>query len=291
MKEKPNILVCSDFSPFSDQALKAAEVVRQKTNGHLQVLHVTQHQAICDWLPTDSYFELMDTKFEKELLDFAKKRLGEQMKSCHVSGEGQVTAGIPASSIMQFIVDNKVDFVIMGHKGTSGSKFHMGSLTEKIVASSHVPVLVVKTQLSINKIGAMIDPQSPMNEILKEAEDLAVLFSSHLTIVSLFQDIAGRYKHFPDVLSLPDDKKEEMVRATKSEIKKHLTRKTDAHLVVDISTERKLAYHLNSIILEEHIDLPVMKRHQSDYLEKLLIGSETRRMLELSEKNLLILPP
>lgn len=291
MKEKPNILVCSDFSPFSDLALKAAEVVRQKTNGHLQVLHITQHQAICDWLPTESYLELMDTKFEKDLLDFAKKKLGEQMNSWHVQGEAQVSAGIPASSIMQYIVDNKVDIVIMGHKGTSGSKFHMGSLTEKIVASSHIPVLVVKTKFSMNKIGALIDPQSPMEEILGEAEQLAKLFASRLTVVSLFPNIAARYKHFPDILTLPDEKKEELIKATKAEIKKHLSGKTDAHLVVDISTERKLAYQLNSIVNEEHIDLPVMKRHQSDYLEKLLIGSETRRMLEFSEKNLLILPP
>jgi hypothetical protein len=34
-----------------------------------------------------------------------------------------------------------------------------------------------------------------------------------------------------------------------------------------------------------------MRRHQAELLEKILIGSETRRMLEIFHGNLLILPP
>jgi hypothetical protein len=39
------------------------------------------------------------------------------------------------------------------------------------------------------------------------------------------------------------------------------------------------------------MDVIIMQRHQSTYLEKILIGSETRRMIEIFEGNIIILPP
>jgi Universal stress protein UspA and related nucleotide-binding proteins len=61
--------------------------------------------------------------------------------------EGLVLEGDPASTILEFAVQNKIDIIVMGTLGKGGlERFLLGSVTDKVVRNSKVSVLVVKKQ-------------------------------------------------------------------------------------------------------------------------------------------------
>jgi len=77
----------------------------------------------------------------------------------------------------------------------------------------------------------------------------------------------------------------------REEISKVLDPHSNCKIRVEMTVEKHLAYHLVKILDEDKVDLVVMKRHQKGILDKILIGSETRRMLEIYSGNILVLPP
>ena len=297
MLSKPNILVCTDFSPFSDEALKAADKLREKSGGTLSVLHVSEHPVIWDWLPREGSPISLDEGVEEELLSSLRKKLETQMARCEVKGENHISMGLPQQVILEEITARKIDTVVMGHKGKTGGTFRVGSMAEKIISSSTVPVLIVKRKFDMNKVAALVDPTGPMEKILNWSEELSFLLSAKLEVISLFPDIAARYIGIgkigfsTELLSLSQEQRAEIVKEIKNRIRSHLVPESQAELKVEVSVEKKLAYHINSALVNDNVDMVVMKRHQAGFLEKVLIGSETRRMLEIFDGNLFILPP
>lgn len=297
MLSKPNILVCTDFSPQSAEAVKAAENLRKTTHGTLHVLHVSEHTVMWDWLPSEGFPHAYDQKFEVDLLNNLRKKLEQQIFACEAKAEGHVSMGLPYSVILEEATDRKIDIIIMGHKGRSGGLFQLGSVAEKVVASSHIPVLVVKDFRHHEKLGVLVDPQGPFQDILTWSEELAYLFSAKLAVISLFPDIAARFigvgkiGFSNELLTLTSEEREQVTSHLKEAIKNQLTRYSDPSIRVEVSAEKKLAFHLLSILENEKIDTIVMKRHQAGFFEKILIGSETRRMLEMFDGNIFILPP
>jgi nucleotide-binding universal stress UspA family protein len=297
MLSKPNILVCTDFSPYSDEALKAADKLREKSGGTLSVLHVSEHPVLWDWLPREGSPISLDEGVEKELLSSLRKKLESQMAKCEVKGENHISMGLPQQVILEEMQSRKIDVVVMGHKGKTGGTFRVGSMAEKIISSSPVPVLIVKKKFFMDKVGALVDPTGPMEKILNWSEELSFLLSSRIEVISFFPDIAARYigvgkiGFSTELLTLNQEQRTEIVREIKNRIRSHLVPESQAEIKVEVSAEKKLAYHMNSTLINDKVDLIVMKRHQAGFLEKILIGSETRRMLEIFEGNLFILPP
>lgn len=297
MLAKPKILVCTDFSPYSDEALRAASILKQACGGELSVLHVSEHPVIWDWLPKEGSPISLDENIERELLGTLRKKLEQQLARTEIKAENHISMGIPQQVILEEISARKIDLLIMGHKGKSGGTFRVGSLAEKIVASSPIPLLVVKKKFELSKLAALVDPTGAMDNILNWSEELSFLLSSKLEVLSLFPDIASRYIGMgrigfsTDLLTLNQTQRSEVSKEVTQRIKDHLAQPDKADIRVEISTEKKLSYQLNSLLLKDDIDLVVMKRHQAGFLEKILIGSETRRMLEIFDGNLFILPP
>lgn len=296
MLSKPNILVCTDFSSFSDFAIEAGELIRKKTNGNLKVIHVLEQELRWDWMTNETTSSEFPEILEKERMTQIQKKMKGEFENKHIDAELHLITGIPSAAIIEEIKDKKIDLVIMGHRGHSGL-FSIGSLTQKIVASSPIPVLVIKEKFAPYRISALVDPNSAMKKILSWAEEMAFILSSKLSVISLFPDISARFvglgkmSYSTRILSYDQEEKDEVIKNIKQKIRESLTKYSQPELIVEFSTEKKLAYHLNSVLEREKTDLAVMKRHQADFLEKVLIGSETRRMLELAKANLLILPP
>lgn len=260
-------------------------------------LHVSEHKAIWDWLPNAGLPYPYKENFEVELLTTLKKKLIHQMESAFVKGEAIISLGQTTSVIAQEASDRKIDLIVLAHRGSLNSHSYLGSVTQKIVASSPVPVLVVKNATEIKKIGCLIDPAAPSKKIITSAEELAFLFSAKLSAISLIPDYASRFIGIgklgfsTDLLTLRPEDKKELTDNLKQRIRETLDRHVEASIHVEVSSEKKLSFHLNNILEKEDVDLVLMKRHESELLEKILIGSETRRMLEIYKGNLLILPP
>ncbi|MGE3608282.1 MAG: universal stress protein [Bacteriovoracaceae bacterium] len=292
-----HILVCTDFSDFSNWAVKAGAYLKSKTGATLHVLHVNDFPLQWDWVINEAMTDYLDERFNFELMNISQQRLRHQLSELQVQAIPHVLIGFPSYEIQQFIKDKKINLVIIGHKGKGNSIFNLGSLAAKILASSSIPTLIVKKEFLLSKIAGLVDSSTEMKEIIEATEKLGKIFTCPNEIISLIVDIESRFLGIGKVgfstklLSLSDEDKKQLIKEVQFNIRSYLKKNSDTKVKVELTVERKISYQLNSILLNDHVDLVVMKRHQSDLLKKILIGSETRRMIEIFDGHLLILPP
>jgi nucleotide-binding universal stress UspA family protein len=77
----------------------------------------------------------------EDAIQYAKK-VAEDME---IDYEGAVVEGDPAHAILEFAEQNKIDMIVMGTLGKGGlERFLLGSVTDKVIRHSKIPVLVVK---------------------------------------------------------------------------------------------------------------------------------------------------
>jgi len=297
MKNVSRILVCTDFSDSSELALKAAKEFQSRLQAKLLVLHVVEYPLQWDWSLNQVTTEYFNENFEQEMMTAGKKRIDAHLEDLGIEGEGIVYMGNPLQVIMTTVKDAAIDLLIIGHKGSGETTVSLGGLSNKLIASSPIPIFVVKTPLWKTQVAGLVDPSTSMKGIITAAYELSQLFHCPLEIVSLFVDIAARFVgvgkmgYSTKLLSLTPEERQEITNDIKEKIKKELPQYSSATIKVEVTLEKKFAFHLNSILAGDHTDIVVMRRHEASFLEKILIGSETRRMLEIFEGNLLILPP
>lgn len=297
MLSKPTILVCTDLSEYSDTTLRAAEQIRRRANGKIHVLHMSEYPLQWDWVEPNVKDAYLSEAFRQQMNLGLEQRVEEQIRRCEAVASFEVLNGIIHSGIAEVINQQKATLLMMGHKGKSGTAFHLGGQTAKMVASSSIPLMVIKRDLEVDRVAALVDTNETMKGVINAAEELSFLFSSKLEVISLWKETFTQFFNMSSLdknsklLRLTKEEQEDVLERMQKTIREQLDPHSKATVKVAITTERQVAYHLLDILREDHTDLVVMERHQKGRVEKLRIGSETRRMLELFPGNLLILPP
>jgi nucleotide-binding universal stress UspA family protein len=144
MKEFYRILYPVDLSEPSAKIVPYVQSVAQKFGSQIHILFAAR---VFDHF-TSMYVPLPSiSKFEKELIEGSEKRLYEFVDE-HFSEFPQtktaVVAGDASEEIINYIQENKIDLVIMATHGRKGmDKIIFGSVAERVVKTSPVPVMVV----------------------------------------------------------------------------------------------------------------------------------------------------
>jgi len=144
MKEFNRILYPVDLSEPSAKIVPYVQSVAQKFGSQIHILFAAR---VFDHF-TSMYVPLPSiSKFEKELIEGSEKRLYEFVDE-HFSEFPQtktaVVAGDASEEIINYIQENKIDLVIMATHGRKGmDKIIFGSVAERVVKTSPVPVMVV----------------------------------------------------------------------------------------------------------------------------------------------------
>lgn len=139
------IIVPVDFSKHSENALKVAADIARKNKAELFLLHMLDI--------SDQMISITEATKRRELMFFmqlANKQFERFIDKDYMKG-------IKATPIIKHYkvfeeVDSTAkeidaDFIVMGSRGSSGVKgYFVGSNTEKVVRTSEVPVLVVKSE-------------------------------------------------------------------------------------------------------------------------------------------------
>ena len=144
MHDFKQILFPVDLSDSSAKIVPFVKMMVQKFNGRLHLLFVARvfEYFTGMYVPPPSVYD-----FEKQIVDGGEKCLYEfadeyfndlaQTKSSVVSGDA-------AEGILNYIESANIDLVIMGTHGRKGlDKVIFGSVADRIVRSSPVPVMVV----------------------------------------------------------------------------------------------------------------------------------------------------
>ncbi len=136
------ILVATDGSEHGEKAAKIAIELAKLSGGTVTAIYVADTSRTSH-LPDDmllfSIRELL-LKEGNEALDFVEN----QAKEAGVNFERALVEGNPGEEIINYAKKNGTDIIIMGSVGRTGmDKFLLGSVAEKVVRRSAVPVLLI----------------------------------------------------------------------------------------------------------------------------------------------------
>lgn len=135
------VLCPVDFSPGSERALEFAVDLADRLGAKIHVLHVYQLPVYA--LPDGALVPGPD--FASRLMDDVHTALGE-MSARHPEAEliTSMVEGVPHQQILQACRNDRIDLVVMGTHGRTGLEhFLVGSVAERVVRTSRVPVVTV----------------------------------------------------------------------------------------------------------------------------------------------------
>ena len=136
------ILVATDFGEASERALELALEIAARFDSELTLVHIWE-------FPSYEYLDgtPMPIDFAERVGDAAKARMAGTISSIRASCpnvKSIVKMGIAWSEVLRTVEETKPDLLVVGTHGRRGLKRAiLGSVAEKLVRSSAVPVLTV----------------------------------------------------------------------------------------------------------------------------------------------------
>lgn len=137
------ILVPTDGSDVAATAAARAVDLAAAVGADLLVLHVIDAEAIGFVEPSDLDLDEVRTSLRREG-ERATDAVAELAREGGVPVETAVRVGVPAETIRRVAVETGADLVVMGTHGRGGvGRFVLGSVTERVLRGSAIPVLAV----------------------------------------------------------------------------------------------------------------------------------------------------
>jgi nucleotide-binding universal stress UspA family protein len=140
-----HVLVLTDFSEDSNEAVRTAVDFANKYDTALTILHVIRDSTPLSFVLSDAEYHNLNRKLEKHAND-----LFDQMDTCipalqKTGYKRKIRTGTPYISCLYEIENGNYDLVIAGSHGRSGlRKTLMGSTAEKVVRRSPISVFVTR---------------------------------------------------------------------------------------------------------------------------------------------------
>jgi nucleotide-binding universal stress UspA family protein len=142
MFQARSILVPVDFSEFSERALRYAIWLGKQLGASVSLVHVypiavyAAPPMLGASVPMGNFREQAQKALE-ELME----RVG---KDTDAKLQGQTCEGVAHREIQRVAQEQGADLIVMGTHGRSGlEKLLMGSVAERVIRTSHVPVIAV----------------------------------------------------------------------------------------------------------------------------------------------------
>lgn len=140
------VLFCTDFSENSDCAFDYAFGVAKRDNSMLYILHVIPGNPYKDYL--NLYLSKKDwDRVKTNMREDLDKKFSDQYLS-HIKDQSKVKivvkAGLEDEEILRFAKKEKIDLITIGTHGRTGIEHALfGSVAEKVIRSSRIPVFII----------------------------------------------------------------------------------------------------------------------------------------------------
>ena len=144
-----NILVPTDGSATSRIAVDNAVDIAEKYDATVHALYVVDVDATSYGLGTEQVDRIRQGHLDempevKEDAEEATEYVADAAEEAGLDYEEHIRVGEPARAIRKFVEENDIDLVVMGSHGRSGlSRVILGSVAEKVLRRTHLPVLIV----------------------------------------------------------------------------------------------------------------------------------------------------
>ncbi|MBN2174001.1 MAG: universal stress protein [Bacteroidales bacterium] len=287
-----NILVPIDFSDFSYNALVYSFFLAEKFGAKISVLHAIA-------LYSESFEEKEQLKkLDKFILEHETKRqqlLDNTRRKAKQKGRDIETYLIRSVSIsagiLEFMEGKNFDLIVMGNHGNTGlKKFFAGSVSQRILRLSPIPVITVHKnwkKRSIDRILVPMDFSEASGRAITYLNDFKKSFDNKCFYVHVIeQDEHPEFYNvsFSSILEENPQLKTHIIK----NLKKHSKSKSDKN-VFDV-LEGKPHKELENYIKTNQIDLIVMSCRGHNLFENILIGSTTEQLVAIAKCPVLVVP-
>ncbi len=293
MYKLKKVLWATDGSNESVNALKYSKKITQKFNSKTVGLYVIRdlNKKLFDLLNININYDDMISS-EKNRFNKIFVKYEKEFKKQDKVFEHFITYGKVNEKILSYSQKNKIDLIILGHKGTSSEEgMFSGSNTNKIVRSSDIPVLVVnrKTKKRLSSIKKIVVPIN-LTEDLVSALDYAVFMASKLdaeiSVLYVQEFISNSYVMpiliLDDMKNYFDNKLKKLVRKYKNKNIKISTNVTEY-----LNPYMGILRHCETA----KPDLIVMNTHERKGLKRYFMGSIAEKIINNMPCPVLTLKP
>jgi nucleotide-binding universal stress UspA family protein len=283
--EIKQILVPVDFSDTSDKAIELAAFMAAKFGSEITLYHVVVLFKVED-ADLDEKMELYENLFHslKEKAEEKSDSRIELVAKQKVPVHKVIVRGLAASdSILEYIDNHPVDLVIMGTHGKSGiQKVIQGSVTERIVRLSPVPVLTVHPEtptIDFDNILVPVDFSVYSEKALQYAVEIAKKYNSKLHCFHVVQKEIHPSFYSAGITSLFEldhQLEDRIINKMKEELKPFRNEGLQVQFGV---AEGKPVKEILTYASNHEIDLIVMGTHGLTGMNHLLMGSVSEKVV------------
>jgi nucleotide-binding universal stress UspA family protein len=292
---KGNIVIATDLSPLSDDVVKVGLEWAEKLACIPSVIHVNNTQNSPDALG------LWGNDFEeifREIYQDVKRKIGEKVKDQvvrirpKVEVERLVYFGKILDILLKVCNEKSAKLIVIGAKGHSEwAEIFLGSKSEKIIRTSHCPVLVVRGERAIypKKIFWATDMGELCDYALSWITLLANTFGSEIVLAHVLKPQFSQYIDHEET-SVADVYKEKKLNA-QEKISKYVNRlEKEGVLVKTLIKPNHLLVGktLVEMINSEGPDLIVVGTKSKMGLERVFLGSVVEHILHHVSQSCLI---
>jgi len=187
MKLLRRILVATDFSQASEEALRVALFLAKNFDSEIILLHVVPKIK-------DSPLNLSELK---EAVTKHLEAVGQEVEQAGVSVSNTlVVSGSPFDQIIRHAEQFDVNVILVGSTGiTNGEKGRLGITAERVVRKSSKPVWVVRQGCvpEVKRILCPVDFSDPSRRALENAIHLARNLETELTVLHVIPMLSRIY--------------------------------------------------------------------------------------------------
>lgn len=288
-----SILAATDFSEAAERAATLARALSRSFDAHLHMLHVV---VILD----DAYLEKEHRRQLAELTagaDDARRTVMENdadaRKGIHITPH-LVRGLAPGETIVETASNLASDLIVTGTHGRRGlSHLLLGSVAERVVRTSSVPVLTVRSDAAINPEGIKRilvphDFSDASTTAIRTAAAWASALDAEITLLHVVEPVV--YPEFYSIDVLPDDLMGRLIARSEEALQRaavDLAGAIPTHTTVAVG---RAADTITNFVDPEKYDLVVMATRGLSGLEHVLLGSVAESVLRRCRVPMLTVP-
>ena len=279
------ILVPLDGSDLAERAIPYARTISQMKGSEVVLFTVSRASGEKIDLPMQAYLDIK----------------GKELEVQRVKTSTALAYGNEAEEIIEFADQNKIDLLIISTHGHSGIKrWLLGSVANKLLSGTSVPVLLVKSRahqvasVAIEKILVPLDGSPPPETSLRHIEELVKGTEVEIFLLRVVEPVILPTADFPAAINSSEVYRlmaEEQQRA-----QKYLGDVTDIMASKGLKVRSQLAIGkaAESIVEaaeKENVDLIAMTTHGRTGVIRWVAGSVTSRVQGESRQPVLLIRP
>ena len=295
-----SILVPLDGSPLAEQAIPIALAIAERARGKLKLVLV--HDRIVLMAPGPDYtrLELAMQKADREYLKSVTARVRERLGR---SVSSAVLQGLPVvETLARYTRELGVDLVVMTSHGLGGvRRVWLGSVTDQLIRSAEVPVLVVRPgeagaarPVWPGEILVALDGSPLAEAALEPAIEVARLWDAELALVQVVSPLtAASNPHltFPasysdQVTAMRRESADDYIRDVAERVRESGVRVSGAAVI-----GRTVPETLIDLTEPERVGLMVVATHGLGGVRRMVLGSVADKVVRGANVPVLVVRP